>query len=286
MSGLSIENLRVPKTIKLFIGGEFPRTESGRSFPLVDAESGRTFAHLCQGSRKDFRNAVTAAQSAMNGWEQKSAYSRGQILYRMAEMAEGKRAELIELQRAMGLALTEASSQVDGAINALVYYAGFSDKFQQLSGSINPVSGPHHNFTTPEPVGLVALILDEASTLERIVASISAIIVSGNTLVALLPGKTGALVSALGEIFATSDCPKGAINLISGQTKELAPQVGLHMEVQSVSVQSSQEELLSSIKEAAAENMKRVVKLASDPLSLENIMDFCELKTVWHPIGY
>ena len=286
MSGLTSKGLRVPKTIKLFIGGEFPRTESGRSFPVTEAGSEKPFAHLCRGSRKDVRNCVTAAQAALPSWEHRSAYNRGQILYRMAEMTEGKREEFKETLLALGSNEAESDRQIDDAIDAFVYYAGFSDKFQSLIGTVNPVSGPHHNFTTPEPVGVVALILDEKASLGEIVASLSAILVGGNTVVALIPGSLGALLAPLAEVFATSDLPKGVVNLLSGHTDELATQFGMHMEIQSLSFQSADSVLLGKLRELGAENMKRVVPRVKAPLSLEHILAFNELKTVWHPVGY
>lgn len=286
MSGLSTGGLHVAKTIKLFIGGEFPRTESGRSFAVMAAGTERTFAHLCRGSRKDFRNAVTAAQAALPGWEKRSAYNRGQILYRMAEMTEGKRDEFKTTLLALGISEAQAEQEIDFAIDAFVYYAGFADKYQQLIGAVNPVSGPHHNFTTPEPVGLVGLIMDESSSLGSIAAAISAIIVSGNSVVTLIPGDVGTLLAPLSEVFATSDLPKGVINLLTGYTDELAKQYALHMEVQSLCYHGSNEKLLGELREVGAENMKRIVPNGFAPLSLENILAFNELKTVWHPVGY
>lgn len=280
-------HMRVPKTIKLFIGGEFPRTESGRSFSVPVFGSQNVFANLCQASRKDFRNSVTAAQSALPDWEKRSAYNRGQILYRMAEMAESKRGEFTEtLKTVSGLSEDEANRQVDDAVDAFVYYAGFADKYQQLIGAVNPVSGPHHNFTTPEPVGVVSLLFDEAATLGAIVASIAAVIVSGNTLTALLPETNAALLAPLSEVFATSDLPKGVINLLTGHLSELAAQAGSHMEVQCLSYQGGDPKLLLELKTLASENMKRVVPGQSTLLSLENLLCYVEYKTVWHPIGY
>lgn len=288
MSGLNNGALRVPKTVKLFIGGDFPRTESGRSFPVYShADRQAVYAHLCQASRKDFRNAVTAAQGALHGWENRAAYNRGQILYRMAEMAESKRGEFIEVLHATrGLTEAAASDQVDQAIDAFVFYSGFADKYQQILGAVNPVTGPHHNFTTPDSVGVVGLLCDEKLTLGEVAASIAAIIVGGNTCVALLPESMGALLAPLAEVFATSDLPKGVVNLLSGHVNELAKQYAMHMEVNSLSVQISDEALLGELKEIGIENMKRIVGPMKQPLSLEHIMAFIEFKTVWHPVGY
>lgn len=287
MSGLGSGNLRVPKTIKLFIGGEFPRTESGRSYSVPVHGTQEIYANLCRASRKDFRNAVTAAQAALHGWEGKSAANRGQILYRMAEMAEGKRDEFVEtLTVVMGLAKDEADAQVDRAVDAFVYYAGFSDKFQQMIGAVNPVSGPHHCFTTPEPVGVVSLLFDESETLASLVSNVAAIIVSGNTLVTLLPERASALLAPLAEVFATSDLPKGVVNLLTGHLSELAQQIGSHMEIQCLSFQSDDAQMLGELKSLATENMKRIVTRSPAALSLENLLNYVEYKTVWHPIGY
>lgn len=287
MAGLGKRGLRIPKTIKLFIGGEFPRTESGRSFSAMVHGSEEIYANLCQASRKDFRNAVTAAQGALHGWESKSAFNRGQILYRMAEMAEGKRQEFAEiLTTVMGLSAEAADSQIDAMIDAFVYYAGFSDKYQQMIGAVNPVSGPHHCFTTPEPVGVVNLILGENAKLEEIVGHIASIVVSGNALVVLLPENGAVLLAPLAEVFATSDLPKGVINLLTGHLSELAAQIGSHMEVQCLSYQGDDAELLGELKTLATENMKRVVARQRTGLALENLLSYIEYKTVWHPIGY
>ncbi len=284
---MASHHLKVPKTIKLFIGGEFPRTESGRSFPVVRHGTDAHFAHLCRASRKDFRNAVAAAKAALASWERRTAYNRAQILYRMAEMCEGKRDEFAEvLCYTQGLSNDAAQKAVDAAIDAFVYYAGYADKYQQVIGNLNPVSGPHLCFTAAEPVGVVAALFDENSTLDEITAGLSAIICSGNTVVALLPGVTGTLLAPLAEVFATSDLPKGVVNLLTGDVSELAPQFGSHMEVQAVSVQTKNEALLAELKIAGAENLKRVAPPMQTNLGLNNILQFVEYKTVWHPVGY
>lgn len=283
----NVQASRILKTIKLFIGGEFPRTESGRSFPVFRHGTEEHFAHLCQGSRKDFRNAVTAAQGALSSWEKRSAYNRAQILYRMAEMTEGKREEFAEILKSV-LGFTEPAAQtaIDDAIDAFVYYAGYADKYQQVIGAVNPVSGPHHCFTSAEPVGVVATIFDESSSLGEIAATLSSIIASGNTVTALIPGKTGALLAPLSEVFATSDLPKGAVNLLTGYVNELASHFGTHMEVQALNIQAKDEKLFGDLRTAGSENLKRVVPPIKKPLALENLLAHVEYKTVWHPIGY
>lgn len=282
--------MHIAKTIKLFIGGEFPRTESGRSAPLyfhkTDAKIKKIYANICLASRKDLRNAVTAAQAAQPGWQSKSAYNRSQILYRMAEMTEAKRQEFIQvLTETLGLTRIQADKSVDQAIDALVYYSGFADKYQQVLGSVNPVSGPHHNFTSSEAVGLVGLICHTKFDLAEVVAQIAAIIVSGNSLVALLAYEGSALLAPLGEVFATSDLPKGVINLLTGNLEELYKQFGTHMEIQSLSCQLKDKKTLGELRLMSAANMKRLVPPTKDLLSLEHLMSYVEFKTVWHPIG-
>lgn len=298
MSGLTpsgnLSHLKIAKTIKLFINGEFPRTESGRSFPVyaVNKSSSKTerqiYANLCLASRKDFRNAVTAAQDAQHGWAGKSAYNRGQILYRMAEMFEGKREEFVEvLKTTLGYTSIQANSSVNEAIDAFVYYAGFSDKYQQVIGAVNPVSGPHHNFTTPEATGVVALIANEKFNLATFCAQVSAIIVSGNTVVVLMSEEGAATLAPLAEVFATSDLSKGVVNLLTGNLKELYSHFGSHMEVHSLSYQGSDKKIQEELKELSAGNLKRFIPAMkpTETLSLDHILNYIELKTVWHPIG-
>ncbi len=292
-------NLRVPKTIKLFIGGEFPRTESGRSFPAYEHGTQKVFAHLCRASRKDFRNAVTAALSARAEWERRSAYNRAQIIYRMAEMTEGHREEMVSvMEKVGGVSARDAHLAVDEVIDAFVYYAGFADKFSQLSGCVNPVSGPHHAFTTPEPVGCVAMIFDDddgaVTALPTVIATMASIIASGNVVTMLLPGAVAPLLAPLAEIFATSDLPKGVVNLLTGHRSELLEHFASHMEVQSISYVGSDNTVREKLKTLGAENMKRVVCFESKDgaqngdinIGLERIASFVEFKTVWHPIGH
>lgn len=278
--------MKVAKTIKLFINGEFPRTESGRVYPVYVKKTKNIYANICLASRKDFRNAVTAAQGAFASWSNKSAYNRAQILYRMAEMMEGKREEFIEtLVETAGLTKINANKTIDSAVEAFVYYAGWADKYQQVMGAVNPVSGPHHNFTSCEPVGTVGLIADTYFDLGKLCANIAAIIASGNTVVVLMSAEGSASVAPLSEVFATSDLTKGTINLLTGSIDELYKQFGSHMEVQSLSMQASDKKVLAEIKILAADNMKRVIPPIKETLTLENLTSFVEYKTVWHPIG-
>lgn len=276
--------MRVPKTIKLYINGQFPRTESGKSFP-VNAKSGGTYANLCDATRKDLRACVDAAKEALHGWSGKSAYNRGQILYRMAEMASARELEIIEsLVEAGGYAEEEAKQEAEKARDAFVYYAGFTDKFAQLIGSVNPVSGPHHNFTTPEPVGVVAFVASSDMSYADFCAQLAAILASGNTVIATMPGPLGPLLAPLSEILATSDLPNGVVNLLTEQKADLYKHMASHMEIHAVSAQDRK--LFPEARKLGVENMKRVVPPRLDSRHLERILDFVEYKTVWHPIGY
>ncbi len=278
--------LPIPKTIKLFINGEFPRTESGRSFQVMHHGTKKTFANLCQASRKDLRTAVTAAQEALPAWEKRTSYNRSQILYRMAEMLEAKRVEVASLlAQTCGLTKKMQNQAVDLAIESLVYFCGFCDKYQQVIGSVNPVSGPHHCFTTAEPVGVVGLIATEDVDFAGFWASLAAILASGNTVIALLPTNLAALTGLLGEVLATADLPKGTVNLLSGFREELLSHFASHMEIHSLSYQGYDNAEMTQIRKLAAANMKRTVGPVRDILSLEHLIQYLEFKTVWHPIG-
>jgi acyl-CoA reductase-like NAD-dependent aldehyde dehydrogenase len=275
--------MRVPKTIKLYINGSFPRTESGRSFS-VNCADGALYANLCDSTRKDLRACVDAARGAFEGWSHRAAYNRGQILYRMAEMASARNAEIEEcLQSVWGMSESEAAREAQAAMDAFVYFAGFTDKFQQLIGSVNPVSGPHHNFTTAEPVGVVAFAADPGMSYSAFVAHLAAILAAGNTLVALMPGKLGPMLAPLSEVFATSDLPAGVVNLLTESRSELFPQMAKHMEIQALSVGG--QGLFQEARKLGVENMKRVVMPREETNQLASILDFVEYKTVWHPIG-
>jgi acyl-CoA reductase-like NAD-dependent aldehyde dehydrogenase len=286
MAGLNA-GLRVPKTIKFFINGEFVRTESGRSLPVYQAGSKKLYAHLGRGSRKDLRNAVEAARGAQAGWARRSAYNRSQILYRAAEMMEGKRSEFVELLReTQGYAPSRADQAVSEGIDALVYYAGWADKYPQAVGSVNPVNGPHHSFTTPEALGVVGLIPSAEAGPGELLAQLGAITCSGNAVVAVLSGPQAALVGPLAEVLATSDFPKGVINLLSGKPSELLPQVASHMELDGVAYGGEDPSILTNLQREGAANMKRIASRPASALALENILSFVEYKTVWHPVGF
>lgn len=284
MSGLNLPIKNVAKTTKLFIDGEFPRTESGRAYPVIIPGGDKVFCHLCQASRKDIRGAVEAATAGQKKWSKATAYNRGQILYRMAEMLEGKRGEIVAILQTLQMT-ADPQRDVDQSIDALIFYAGFTDKFAQVMGSINPVSGPFHNFTTPEPVGVVAYVNEGAFSLPTFIGELAAVLCSGNAVVAILDQPGAALLSELGEICKTSDLPAGVVNLLSGKVAELLPTLGEHMEVQSLLYSGADVAHLADVKVMAIDNMKRVVHdLCKEP-DLMSIVAFTEMKTVWHPVG-
>tara|TARA_Y100000768_G_scaffold184963_1_gene138470 strand:- start:2136 stop:2972 length:837 start_codon:yes stop_codon:yes gene_type:complete len=275
----------VLKTIKMYVGGSFIRSESGAT---VDYKvSGEELARVCWASKKDFRNAVTAAQSGQKSWASKTAYNRSQILYRMGEMAQGKETELINL-----LLETELCSEdevaiiVQDMIDTFVYYAGWCDKYQQVMGSVNPVAAPYHNFTSPEALGVVSLISSKKFDPVGLIDNICSILVGGNSVIALVEKEGSILLSVLAEIFHTSDLPGGVVNLLSGDPKALGQVVSEHMEVQGLSFQNEDQALYYQMRSSSVDNMKRVVGYhPGRKMSLESVLEFVEQKTVWHPIG-
>jgi len=273
--------MKIEKTIKLFINGQFARSESGRTYPVND-----NYARVCQASKKDFRNCVDAAKSGEKSWSSKSAYNRSQIMYRMAEMCEGKRDQFVSLFKTTLSASDEkANEMVDEGIASFVYYAGFCDKYSQTIGSVNPVSGPFHNFTTPESVGVVALLDSDEFNFGATVDRICSILVGGNSIIALLGPTLPAVLAPLSEVFATSDLPAGVVNLLTGHLEELAEVIASHREVRSISYQNESKKVYETVREKSVDNMKRIVPAHKELKSLENILSFVEYKTVWHPIG-
>jgi acyl-CoA reductase-like NAD-dependent aldehyde dehydrogenase len=286
--------LPVRKTYKLYINGEFPRTESGRYY-AVSGKGGELLANACRGSRKDLRNAVVAARKAFGGWSGKTAYNRGQILYRIAEVCESRAAELVDELRRQGSSAAEARREVDAVIDRWVYYAGWSDKYTQLFGSVNPVAGPYYNFTVPEPTGVVGVVAPEQPALLGLVSRIAPAIVGGNTVVALTSEKHPLAAITMGEVFETSDVPGGVINLISGLKSELVSWMAAHMDVNAIDTTGVAREALPTVQKTAAENVKRVVHFDGEGIGWADarrsqgpyaIYEFQESKTVWHPIGY
>jgi acyl-CoA reductase-like NAD-dependent aldehyde dehydrogenase len=281
---------RVPvrRTAKLFIGGGFPRSESGRSYE-VRASDGGSLGWAARASRKDLRDAVVAARAAQPGWAGTTASNRGQILYRVAELMEGRRAQFeAELT---GAGAVDPVRGVDASIDRWVWYAGWADKIGQILGGTNPVAGPYFNFTVPEPTGVVGVVAPPDQALLGLVSRLAPAIVSGNTAIVLASERSPLPAVSLAEVLATSDVPGGVVNILTGLTTELVPWLAGHMDVNAVDVTGVPEELLAHVEELAAENLKRVHRASgTDPFSDEaqspyEITALMEFKTVWHPMG-
>jgi acyl-CoA reductase-like NAD-dependent aldehyde dehydrogenase len=287
------ERLPILKTYKLYLGGAFPRTESGRTTVVEDAQ-GQARAHLCRASRKDFRNAVVAARKAQPGWAGRSAYNRGQILYRMAEMLEGKASEFVDALAAPAPGgVTRARREVEASIDRMVAFAGWSDKYQQILGCQNPVEGPFHNFSLPEATGVLALVAPNEEPLLGLISLLAPALCSGNTVVALGSESHPLATAIFGEVCATSDVPAGVVNLLTGQRAELLEQFASHRDVDGISAASCSAEEKRVLELGAAENLKRVQVLAlldeqdwynaAERESPDTIESFVEIKTIWHP---
>ena len=260
--------LEVKKTYKLFVGGAFPRSESGRSYEVEGA-------NVALASRKDLRDAVRAARAALPTWSGMTAYNRGQILYRVAEMMEGRRAEFAEL--------TGDEAEVDAAIDAWIWYAGWADKLAQVLGSSNPVAGPYFNFTIPEPTGVVGIVAPEAPPLVGLVERVAPAVVGGNAVVVLASERRPLAAVTLAEALATSDVPGGVVNVLTGRKSELCPVLASHMDVNAIDLAGADGDR-AELERLAADNVKRVVR-AGEGHSPWHAAAFLELKTVWHPIG-
>jgi acyl-CoA reductase-like NAD-dependent aldehyde dehydrogenase len=271
--------LDVRKTYKLYLGGAFPRSESGRSYP-VHSSSGDLLAHAAQGSRKDVRDAVRAARTAFPKWSAATAYNRGQVLYRVAEMLEGRAAEF---------AAHVPSAEVDAAIDRWVYYAGWADKYAQVVGSTNPVAGPYFTFSLPEPTGVVGVVAPQESALLGLVSVLAPVLTTGNTAVVVTSQDQPLAAMTLAEVLATSDVPAGVVNILTGFTGELAPWLASHRDVNAIDLTGAAPGVRADLQAAAADNVKRVfiprsTDWTADP-GLTRLNAFVETKTVWHPIG-
>jgi len=275
--------LDIKKTYKLYIGGAFPRTESGRYYKLEN-EKGDLVANLCKSSRKDFRNAVVAARKAQSSWANKTGYNRGQILYRIAEMLEGRAAQFVSELQSMGRSKEAAASEVHDAIDTWVYYAGWCDKYQQLVSAVNPVASSHFNFTVPEPMGVVAQIASPSARLLGLTKMIAPAIASGNTVVTLAAENWGHVAISLGEVIHSSDVPGGVINLLTGSEEELGTHLASHKDVNVLVVGEEDNPKLTEYKTLATDNVKRVFCLRREDC-LEAVSDLVEFKTTWHPVG-
>ncbi|HVM33998.1 MAG TPA: aldehyde dehydrogenase family protein [Actinomycetota bacterium] len=275
------ERLEVRKTYKLYVGGAFPRSESGRSYEVADAR-GSFLANAVRASRKDVRDAVVAARKASGGWAGATAYNRGQILYRIAEMMETRRTDL---QREVDVAEGErARAQVDEAIDTFVYYAGWTDKIAQVAGNLNPVAGPYFNISAPEPTGVVAIVAPEAPSLAGLAGRLAPVMCGGNTSVVLASEKHPLPGVAFAECLATADVPAGVVNILTGAKRELVPVLAGHLDVDALDVTGIPDELREDAERTAAENVKRLVASKGPPSPYE-VTGFMETKTVWHPKG-
>jgi acyl-CoA reductase-like NAD-dependent aldehyde dehydrogenase len=295
------QRIEVRKTYKLYIGGAFPRSESGRTYEIHAAgRSGKFLANAAMGSRKDARDAVVAARGAFGKWAGATAYNRGQVLYRVAELMEGRRAQFAaEVAAAEGLTPARADKVVSAAIDRWVWYAGWSDKLAQVLGGVNPVAGPYFNISAPEPTGVVAALAPQRSSLLGLVCILAPIVVSGNTAVVLTSEQRPLPAVTLSEVLATSDVPAGVINLITGRTAEIAPWLASHQDVNAIDLTGAADAdglEWADLERAGAENLKRVLRPAgSDADAIEpdwsrtpdltRIKAYLETKTVWHPKG-
>jgi acyl-CoA reductase-like NAD-dependent aldehyde dehydrogenase len=283
-----MSRIEILKTYKIFIGGQFPRTESGRYYPLMN-KKGENVANVCLSSRKDFRNAVIAARGALAGWSDRAAFNRGQILYRIAEILEGRKDQFISEMVLQGETTKNAAAEVAMAIERLVYYAGWCDKYQQLFSSVNPVASLHFNFSVAEPMGVVAIIADEKTSLLGLVSAIAPIICGGNTCIALASESKPLCAVTFAEVLATSDVPAGIVNILTGNGQELHGHFSSHMDVNAIIYCRDNVAEKKLIAENGSLNVKRVFFWNKDwkTEEAENpymIMDAQEIKTTWHPI--
>lgn len=280
-----MSKLGIPKTYKLFIGGKFPRTESGRILE-VRGPKGEFLANASRASRKDFRNSVVAARKASGGWAKATAYLKGQILYRIAEILDGRSDQFVNELVAHGLSVEKADADVAEAVDLLVHYAGWSDKYQALFSTVNPVASPHFNFSIPEPSGVVGIIAPRRGSLPELVSAIAPALVGGNAIV-VLAGENALTAISFAEVLATSDVPAGVVNILTGYRDELVPEFAKHMDVNALLLCSNNKDERKNAELEAVENLKRVSLKPDRPLSRSpyHILDFQEIKTTWHPIG-
>ena len=282
--------LPVLKTYKLYVGGKFPRSESGR-YDVVRDAAGNAIANICRGSKKDFRDSVVAARAAQGGWAKRSPYNRAQILYRIAEMLEGRKAQFVEELSATSGITSPALEEVQASIDRLVYYAGWADKYTQVFSGVNPVASSHFNFSLHEPTGVVGLFAPDAPALLGLITLVAATIVGGNSAIVLASEANPIPAITLGEVLATSDLPCGVVNILTGQRAELAEHFASHMDVNAVVVAGGDRELIKKMQTLAANNVKRVIVpkiadyYADRAESPYLILDTQEVKTTWHPVG-
>jgi acyl-CoA reductase-like NAD-dependent aldehyde dehydrogenase len=283
-----MSRLEILKTYKIYIGGQFPRTESGRYYVPLNSE-GNPLANICLSSRKDVRNAVVSARKAFGTWSERSAFNRGQILYRIAEMLEGRRGQFVQELLLQGLSTANAELEVDLSIDRIVYYAGWCDKYNQVLSSVNPVSSAHFNFSTLEPMGVVGVISDQNTSLIGLVSMLLPVICGGNTAVVLASEKLPLCSITFAEVLNSSDVPSGVVNILTGQFKEMAPTMASHMDVNALVFSTIEESLKKDLLVASADNLKRIVAFEADWNKAESqglhfVSDCQEVKTTWHPI--
>ncbi len=288
VAGPAAGRLGVRKTYKLFIGGAFPRSESGRSYPVTGPD-GALLAHAALASRKDARDAVTAARAAFGKWSAATAYNRGQVLYRVAELLEGREAQFAaEIVNSEGVSALEAERSVAAAIDRWVWYAGWPDKVAQVAGAANPVAGPYFNFSVPEPTGVVAIVAPAQSSLLGLVSVLAPVIATGNAAVVVASEAAPLPAITLTEVLATSDVPAGVVNVLTGRTGELAPVLAAHMDVNAIDLTGVGRSGRAELERLAADNVKRVFAADDDwPAApgTRRMLAFLETKTVWHPVG-
>ncbi|HLU87274.1 MAG TPA: aldehyde dehydrogenase family protein [Taishania sp.] len=280
--------LEIIKTYKIYIGGAFPRTESGRYYTPLNKQ-GEKIAHVCLCSSKDVKNAVVAARKAFGSWSERSAFNRSQILYRIAEMLEGRKSQFIEELQLQGSTEEDAKIEVEQSIDRIVYYAGWCDKINQVAGSVNPVSSSHFNFSVLQPMGVVGIIADQTTSLIGLVSQMLPVIASGNTVVVLASENKPLSAVTFAEVIHSSDVPGGVINILTGNPNELAPILAAHMDVNALQVGTDELTIKNQLFQASSANLKRVVEHIANWSEESNqglyyITDFMELKTTWHPI--
>jgi len=280
--------MEVLKTYKLYIGGQFPRTESGRSYAVFAAD-GKHIANACQGSKKDVRNAVQVARKAQAAWSQKSAFNRSQVIYRIAEMLEARKGQFLEELQALGSDLKSATQEVESSIDRCVYYAGWADKYQALLGTVNPVASSHFNFSVPEATGVVGVVACQQTALLGFISQVLPAIIGGNSVVVIANQKSPLCAITFAEVLATSDVPGGVVNILTGSVEEMLPTLSGHMDVNALSLAQLDSAILEKAQTEAVENLKRVMSYSIDfsqsrAQGLSYISDFQEIKTTWHPV--
>ncbi len=283
-----MSRIEVLKTYKIFIGGQFPRTESGRYYKPLDSK-GKALANICLSSRKDVRNAVVAARKAFGPWSERSAFNRGQILYRIAEMLEGRQAQFVDELMRQGSSKVAATNEVNLSIDRIVYYAGWCDKYNQVVSSVNPVSSSHFNFSSLEPMGVVGVIAEQSTSLIGLVSLILPAICGGNSTVVLASEKLPLCAVTFSEVVHSSDVPAGVINILTGSTDEMAPILASHMDVNALITSNLETKLSNKLSLLSVDNLKRkfdyeVNWVEKDKQALHYISDLQEIKTTWHPI--